>query len=437
MGSGSTLAAIGAAIGAALLGFQLYRESKEAQQKEAGAASAASSRALPGGETTSPAPTVIPVFLPQDRPGASDSGGPSTLYGLPPGMTPQDVADWYASRGRAHDAGPVINIYQGGNGGASAPLGGGGDALPVAPTPTPGGGGVPLDGTTPTPPATPTEPTRTPTDPGPTHEDILGRRQPGPPSAAETAAKAAVGYGGGLLFESIGTAKLAADAAAGASRVGLAGPAAIGLGIGLQTTQILQDTGVFDNIVRPAGAAASDRLGERGSKVVATVALPLSLPGAAIKAAVTPGESVVGNLRTAVDKSALPEAGAALQGAAGAARGVAAAAERKLDDLRGDIWGGVSSAARMGASLGGGALNAAAKVGTAAPAVVASGVQAAGTQLAQAGGRAVAAGQAVVGGVGQKFNDAGAAGKAAVGDIGHKFNQGAAAVGGLFSKRWF
>ncbi|MFA5861218.1 MAG: hypothetical protein WDA16_05935 [Candidatus Thermoplasmatota archaeon] len=426
VGSGSTLAAIGAAIGAALLAFQLYREAKEAPKAEAAGASAPSSRALPGGETTSSVPTVIPVFMPQDRPGPVDSGGPSTVFALPPGMTPQDVADWYASRGQAHDAGPVINIYQGGSTVTPTPEADG----PAQPTPT-GTGGVPLDGTTPTPPATPPPPDSAPgpREPEPTHEDILGRRQPGPPSDAEIAGKAAFGYGGGLILESLGTAKIAAGAAGGAARVGLAGPVAVGLGIGLQATQVLQDVGFFDNVVKPAGAAASERLGEGGSKAVATGALVLSVPGAVIKAAVTPGESVVGNVRTAVDKSYLPEAGAAIQSGAAAARGALSAAERKLDALRGDIWSGVSSAARVGGDLGGGVI---AKVSA-----TASAAQAVGGQLAQAGGRAVAAGQALAGDVGQKFNDTGAAGKAAVGDIGQKFNQGAAAVGGLFTKRWF
>lgn len=435
MGNGGTVAAIVAGIVAVLVALYLYRE--RSQAGESAAAASTPSRALPGGETTSPAPSVIPVFLPQARPGQTDAGGADTFYALPPGMTPQDVADWYASRGRVHEAGRTINIFQTGTTATTdTPAG----TSPVQETPF--GGGVPLDGTTPTTPARPppSEPASAPLDPEPTHQDIFGRTHPGPPGAAEVAAKAALGYGGGLLLESVGTAKIAADAAAGAARVGVAGPAAVGLGIGLQATQILQDTGVFDNIVKPAGAAASERLGPDKSKAVATAALPLSLPGAVIKAVVTPGESVVGNLRTAVDKSLLPEAGAAIQSAAGSARGRLTAAQRKLDALRGDVWEGVRSAARVGASLGSSAVATTAAAGAtiaAAPAAITSRGRASADKLAQAGAQAVSVGQAAVGAVGQKFNEAGSAGKAVVGDLGHKFNEGAAAVGGLFAKRWF
>jgi hypothetical protein len=374
------LTAASVAIGAALLGVQVLREAKDAKKET---------------PATGGAPAQPAAFLPQTRPGAADQGGPQLLYALPPGMTPRDVADLYASQGRAHDAAPVINVYQGG--GVMVPLGHGIGAppdttgtTPVQETTQPQGGGVPQDGTTPTDPATPGP------GPVPTHQDVWGRTQPGEPSAAETSLKDAFGWIGSAALIETGTAKLVVD------RASLAGPVGIGLGLGLMGTQALQTTGVFDHVVRPAGTAASEGMGPDASKALATALLPLTVPGGAVKALVTPGESVAGNVQTALSKSHVPDAwGATLQGAQDAAQGARSFA--------GDVWGGIASPSRLGSFLGGGL--SLPTVAQAAPAPVAAAIQAA-----------------------PVVASALTSGAQATGD---KLAQGGQAVKGFFSQRWW
>lgn len=429
------LTVISAAVGAAVLAVKLLKDGKAGEKPADGGAT---SRALPANDTTRP---TSGAFLPQARPGPADQGGPQIVYQMSPGVTPADLVNLYAAMGTPHDAGAVITIYQGG----ATPAPGTIDTPPPGvtdpPTTTPDDAPGP---TTPTPPTTPDLPptvTREPDAPPgskpPTHQDPFGRTQPGPPSDAEILAKGLGASVGGMVMEAIGTAKAtAAQAASGAktirglAKAGGAGGAVIaGAGLGLQIVQAMEHSGVFQDHVKPSGAAFSQRHGETVSKTVATLALPLTVPGAIAKALVTPGESVVGNLYTAAEKSAIPEAVAG-------ARGVLVAADRKLDALRGDIWGGISRAQEVGASLGNTARSAAGDAGhkinqsaDAARKVA----EEAGRKTAQAAAAAKAAAEDAA----RKAAQAAQAAKSVAGDVGHKFNQGAATLTGFVSRRWF
>lgn len=423
------LTATSVAIGAALLGVQVLREARDADKQAIAA----------------PAQSAPPAFMPQTRPGDADQGGPQVVYALPPGMTPRDVANLYAAQGRPHDAAPVINIYQGGTtvvpltpdtsgtrteGTGETPNGQGdkpADTTPAQTTTTPASGGAPQGGAAAT---DPTNPGAAPgAGPGPapvTHQDVWGRTREGPPSAAETSLKDALPWIGSAALIETGTARLVTAPASAA------GPVGIGLGLGLMATQTLQQTGVFDNVVKPAGASASEAMGPTASRAVATALLPLTVPGGAVKALVTPGESVAGNVGTALSKSYLPEAVIRTHTAAqGAAQNVAQAANA----VKGDVWSGLSSVSRFGSTLGGKLdLPTVAQAVTPAPvsAVTTAAAKAAPAVAQAVASNAQAAGAALAGGA----KNAGGAVVAAAGAAGHKLNQGGAALKS-WAKGWW
>jgi len=265
-----------------------------------------------------PAPIIVMPAAPQERPGPADSGESFVVRTMPPEMTTRDVATWYARKGRAHDASAFLTHARKGGPSFHGEMEPEGrtrrrsrrntEETPVSSTTV--SSGVPKDGSVPTQPAKPA-PQGTPQ----THEDIFGRVQPGPPSDLETMAKPVFTIGGGAVMEAVGiTQGLAVQAASGAKTVGqlraaggLAGPAAAGVGLGLQVTQTLKDVGFFENVVKPAGIATGQALGPDLSKAVATLALPLSVPGAVIHSLVSPGESIVGNINRAATASFIPE----------------------------------------------------------------------------------------------------------------------------------
>jgi len=297
-----------------------------------------------GGSESPPAGSAQPAAVPPQRRTSLD---PGTTGRLPLGMAPKDVVTRYARRGRAHDAGPYLNDAQnpppddlpprrsGRSNDRPASDGNGRET----PFPNALGSNVPQGAVLPDLPATPFSSATE------THEDFFGKKQPGPPSELETMGKPVLAYAGGAVLESVGAAAgNAAVARSGATTVGqlraaggLAGPAVAGVGLGLQVTQVLQDVGFFDKVVKPAGKATGNLLGHDLSKAVATALLPLSVPGGIVHSLVTPGESIVGNIHRAATASFIPEATATV-GNAGAAVGsalgsVGSAAGSALDQV--------------------------------------------------------------------------------------------------------